>query len=431
MAVLHASGIVQILATDTVSTTFDLTLGFQMKAMRFWWMGRAGTSDGVGRGTIRYGHGFATGTADRRCVGSKVVDAGAASDGGCVKRTDAVVATCDNAATPALDGAIDINSVSSTQVQLIVDDQLPADLTICWEAWGGDSITNAITIEETLNSIVADSVINATGVGFQGTVAFLAAFDAVTLGNVAISDRYGICFGAFTGTGDEHLIQYYGDDGSANMDTWSYALAGECLAYGPAAGGAGQIGRCSFNAWTSDGFDLNIIENDRNNRRFIALVIQGGSWAIGSLTSNTSVTTQAISGLGFAPAGVSFQSVYKAAHTADTGTTNGTCSVGVATRDGGQFVQALMDEDATANAECTVALDTDKVYAAIDTASAIEGLASVSAWGSDGFTWSQDDADPTGRFVWYVACGPIAAGAPPYHGLLEHRRYRPLVVHPY
>jgi hypothetical protein len=59
----------------------------------------------------------------------------------------------------------------------------------------------------------------------------------------------------------------------------------------------------------------------------------------------------------------------------------------------------MLDEDGIGTSEVTIALETDAVYANIDTSSAIQGLMDISDMTVDPMQLVMDDADPSGSFV--------------------------------
>lgn len=147
MALKFTHGAIQWNSVDGVGVTYTVSgLSFQPKALRFYWQGLGSASDANSETThSRRGVGFATSTSDRRCVGSQDQDAAATMVCTTGYRTDAVALTLTS--TPAADGLLDLDAILSDGFRLIVDDAAPVNITIFWEAWGGDDITNAATGE--------------------------------------------------------------------------------------------------------------------------------------------------------------------------------------------------------------------------------------------------------------------------------------------
>jgi hypothetical protein len=72
-----------------------------------------------------------------------------------------------------------------------------------------------------------------------------------------------------------------------------------------------------------------------------------------------------------------------------------------------------------ADADVFLASEYDAVYIDIDpTSSSVVGLMDVKSIDTDGFTCIMDDADPSGKFVWYLALGVAPAGTSATAGLL-------------
>ena len=140
MAFGFSEGAIQWLTSDALNATKVVTgLGFQPKAIRFYWMGLQSATD-AGSAVIseRRGIGFCSNATTRRSVGTFSADNSAAADCGSVAANDCVCITVNG--TGAIDGKLDISSMDPDGFTLIVDDVTPANITIFYEAWGLDDI---------------------------------------------------------------------------------------------------------------------------------------------------------------------------------------------------------------------------------------------------------------------------------------------------
>ena len=309
MALEFGHGSVQWLTSNLINTTITVSsLTFQPKALRFYWVGlQSNSPTNAVSATIseRRGVGFAVSTTQRRCVGTTSTDASASSNTGCVAGNTEVVITVSDAG--AINGRLDITSFTSTGFVLTVDQVTPANLTVFWEAWGGDDITVA-TVGD-IAEPAATGVQNYTVTGFteDGTdqVVMFAGVQAISAVGTGQAQDSGLQVGFTTNTGDVVVVGN-SDDASATMDTDGYCIAGQCLSMITIAGG-NVNSQANRTAWGTNQFTLNWTQRATTSRRNIFLAIKGGSWASGSYTinGNTLDATATVSELPFAPLGVS------------------------------------------------------------------------------------------------------------------------------
>jgi len=411
MALSSFVGSFTSLTTDAVNTTYTLTPGFTTKAGILFWTGRGDTSDASGRASVRRGFGFFTSTSNRVAAGTTSIDAAAAGSGSLVWHNAACVATVLEDAT-TINGLIDVSAITSTQVTFILDDVLPANLTIGVMLFGGDDITNATIVEFDGPATPFTSTQDITTVGFQGDMLFLLGTSEIAAAPSSNAAAAVLMLGACTGTTDEHVWLGGMDQGSTSADTGSYSFAGDLIANQGATVNSPLSplrDRANFSAWLSNGFQLQWLQNGRGSVNYFALVIKGGKWTVGDFTTRTTTGTIVETGFGYDPNGVLVISDGKAQATADTTSINDRLSVGAASGSV-DHAQAMLDEDGPANMEVTTAIDFSQVYVNIDTASAIEGLIDLQSFDVGGLTFNQSDADANAYFAWYVACGSTPAG---------------------
>jgi hypothetical protein len=414
MALSVFVGTFRSLTTDAVNTDYTLTPGFTTKAGICFHTGRGDATDASGGATTRRSIGFFTSTTNRFCAGSMSVDGAAAGSGNEFLRNDGICHTF-TADTTTLDGRIDVQSITSTQVVFRVLDVMPVDTTVAVICFGGDDITNATVVEFDLSA--GTGTMDITTVGFQGTILFLAGVNELGPSNVADAAGAALWFGAATSSSDEHVWSGAMDQGSAAADTGAYCLAGECFAdINGAVGSPGAMqNRAEFSAWLSNGFQLNKLAVGRSGVNQFALVIQGGSWTVGDFVTRTTTGTIVESGFGYTPKAILAVSALRAVSTSPNNTVHDQLSIGV-TDGSTTHAQAMVDEDAPATMEVATAIDFDKIYLNLGLGDTVDGHIDFTTFDSDGFTLTQNDADPTANFAWYVACGdsPAAAGAYPF-----------------
>jgi hypothetical protein len=418
MALSVFTGTFRSLTTDSAGvTTYTLTPGFLAKAGIVFCTGRGDTADAAGGATQRCSIGFFTSTTNRGCAGHMSVDAAAAGSGNEFLRGDSVAATY-TADTTTLDGRIDISSITATQCIFRVEDVLPVNMTFGVILFGGDDITNASVQELDFGS--GTGTIDFTSFGFQGNVVFLTAVNE--LGPAPVGDAAGaqLSFGACTGTGDEHVWWGGMDQASTSADTGGYALAGELWVdwSGAINSPLAAQNRAEFSAWLSNGFRINKLITGRNGVNGYALVIAGGSWTVGDFTTRTDTGTIVESGLGYAPKALITVSALRAVSTSPNSTIDEQLSFGV-TDGATHHCQALVDDDGPADMEVATAIDFDKVYLNLGLGDTVDGHIDWTSFDGDGFTLTQNDADPSANYVWYVACGntPVVGGSllpPPF-----------------
>lgn len=393
--------------TGVVTTTIAITgVGFQPKAIMFWWAGRADTSDAIGRATMRRGFGVAVSTSDRRCTAGLIVDAAATSTTKGGDSNDCCIATIS--AAGAIDGKVDLNSMDVDGFTMIIDDQMPVDVRVSFLAVGGDSLTNAKSGSHTIPTSTGNA--DTTGVGFQPD--FMISFGQIRTSYPSVSGYDVFCIGAAVSSTQQGTISTASTDGQGTATSWSYCTDDEALAASSAVD-TSVSAREDFVSFLADGFRLNWVEAGLGSTRHQGyLALKGGNYLVGNLLTQTdTVTDIAETGFGFKPSSALFFSAGRAKSTADTASVNAQMSIGAFSSLTNRGAQAGLDEHNKADSETTTAIEFDEVYANIATDSTIAGLMDVKSVDADGFTMIMDDADPAQAFVWYVAFGPAAVSS--------------------
>lgn len=422
MALEFAHGAVQWLSADAATTVYTISgLSFQPKALRFYWVGIGSSTDVLTEITvhIRRGVGFATSTSDRRCVGVQDQDNVGTSVCTTGYRTDAVAMTLTS--TPAADGLLDLNSITSDGFTLIVDDASPVNITVFWEAWGGSDITAAATGEIAEPAATGNVDYTVTG-SFQPNVVMFAGVQATAAANTAARNDSGICVGfASSGNSADNVVLLGNcDDASNTTDSDGYCKTGECLAMIVVAGGNPNA-RAQMTQFNSDGFRLNWIARATTGRKNIYLAIKGGQWKAGSYTIDNQVVnnTATVSGLAFQPVGLCLIGRTTAESTAGTSTINDTACMGTGSSTSSRRTMYVSDVDSPTVMEVRMGIQYDQVlggfgYTAASTTPG-NSFYDISAINSDGFTIivdTQQTVDPrNNEWQGYLTFGSEAAAA--------------------
>lgn len=164
--------------TGAVSSTVVVSnVGFQPKAILFWWSGRSEGIDTIGRASHQRGFGMAVSATDRRAICSRSSDAAVSSNTDRAHSNAAAIITVSSGSN--IDGALDVQSMDAGGFTLVVDDQMPQDLRIHYRALGGDSLTDVATGQFQEPGATGDQDI--TSLSFQpdcvlfSSIAFLGA----------------------------------------------------------------------------------------------------------------------------------------------------------------------------------------------------------------------------------------------------------------
>lgn len=419
MALMFAHGVIQWLAASAATTTYAITCTdvvtgrtFQPKAIRFYWMGLGGGADAASQ-TVnqRAGMGFAVSATNRANVSVLDQDAQATQICENYNSTDAIATTLSGAG--AVDGALDISSFDAAGFTAIVDDQVPVNLDVFYEAWGGDGVQGAeiLTISEPAATGDVDYV-----TGFQPAVVFFATRLGPTTGTLQ-ADSSNLALGVSTGGAAAQNIVVFGfsDDGSATSDTRRRCKTGEVICNMIAAGAATVDARAVVTQWNANGFRLNWSVRTTTNRKTMALAIGGGQWFAGATTieGQTGSATTTVRGLPFRPCGVSLMGVSMAESSTNAASTENKMSLGAASSASSRRAQGTWDENGNATAsEIDTVLEYDSCLAFPSATGTLAESLDINAWYNDGFQLIVDtNGGVTAEWVGYVACGgkaPVA-----------------------
>lgn len=404
------------IGTEIVGTDFVVSgLSFQPKVVITFWSGR--TPVGQAEQDIRVGLGFFASTTGRSFTTQW-------DHANAIPTTDQLWTT--GAATlltvaGAVEGQLSIISLNSDGFTLRVFNAFDAGFLLGWIALGGADITNVEFVDFTLDTgvgtqNVATSFPLDTGIDDKAVIFFGGLVN--NLGVAGVGGR--LMLGAAAGDTPINAVSMVNSiDAADPSQTYSYSKLGECIAYSSAD--MALAARANVSAWLSTGFTINRTENTlaSGSIRVSALVIKGGRFEIGSLTTRTN-TTQLFESTNYLPRGLLLASCNAIESTADTPTAGAEFTVGVAASPTSRRSMGVISKDAQATSDCGAAFHNDNMYSNQSTATtiAIEGLMDlVSLDATPGFTWVMDDADPVPSFVWYLsfADAPSAVKNPQHY----------------
>jgi hypothetical protein len=414
MALDFAHGSVDWLTTDALNATKVITgLGFTPKALRFYWVGlrSASPTNGVsGAVNERRGVGFAVSAASRRCVGTFAEDNNnAASNDGSVAADNSVCITVDGAGT--VDGRLDISSFDADGFTLIVDDVVPANITVFYEAWGGRDITAAVVGD--IAEPAATGTQNYTVAGFtsdgRNQCVMFAGVQSVNALNTGQGQDSGLCVGFATSTSTTNNVVVVGnaDDNSSQGDTDGYCIQGECLAQIVIAGGNPNA-RAVLSAWGTDQFTLNWTNRATTNRRNIFMAIKGGSWQASSYTiaGNTLNSTTTVADLPFNLGGISLIGRMTTQSTAGTSTAQDRISFGSGRSTTSRNSAGVLDNNNADPSEIGTIVRYDSVLSFPTAVGAVQATYDINAFNLNSFQIIVDTAGGVANeFHGYLAFG--------------------------
>lgn len=416
MALSYAFGAFVWNKDDIATTTYPVTgLGFTPKALRVSWMGHTVTTDTVSASTdVVWGVGFAASATDRRCVIVKEKDAQAAAVTTVVYLNNAVAGIVNS--DPAVECAMDFQSFDADGFTLVVDLASTFNhLTLHWEAWGGSDITavGTVGISEPAATGNQDYTITGFTAGATDQVVMFAGCQ-VASDNTATSQDSGFCIGYATGASSAQCVAVgNSDQGSLTMDTDGYCQTGECLAMIVIAGGTSVNARASLTQFNTNGFRLNWAARATTGRRYIAMGIKGGSWTAGGMTinGNSGGATAAVSGLSYAPVGLTLVGRMTAQSTAATAGATNRLGTGHGTSPTSRQTISYLSQDNIADSNIGTCAQYDQVLAYPSTTGTLLTAYDISSMDSGGFTLVVDTAGGVAsEWIGYLTFGsaPVA-----------------------
>lgn len=388
---------VEWLGADTPGTNYTISgLPFQPKALRFYWVGIGAAADSATATVdLRRGVGFATGTSARRAVGTFSDDANGTSDCGSVAADDCIAVTCDGSA--ARTGMLDLTAINSDGFVLTVDDQAPITaISVFYEAWGGSDITVAAIGDIAEPGATGNQDYTVTGfvAGASDQVVMFAGCQSVSALNTAEAQDSGLHVGFSTGASNNVTMCGNSDDNSPAMDCDRYFRSGECLSM-IVVGGGNPDALASLTQFGTDNFRLNWTARGLTDRRSIFLAIKGGQWSTGLYTIDPATVgnTATVSGLAFAPIGISTLYNRNPESAAGTASTHDVICIGSGSSTSSRRAMGQWDEDTVSTSEINLAIEFDEVMVSPSGAGGVSSAFDIDAMTSDGFRIICDVAD--------------------------------------
>lgn len=413
MALAFAHGAIQWQAADAATTVYTVTgLSFQPKAIRFYACGiGSATSASTESVHLVMSLGFATGTSDRRCVAMQSTDAGTNSNTGQLVASDCVVAYISNAGIR--DGELDFTGFTSDGFTLTVDDQGVQDTTVFWEAWGGSDITVAVVGDFVEPATTGNQDITATGLTAAGTdqVVMFAGHNNVAAVNTGATGAGGVSIGFATSgnAADNIVVTGSSDDSSTTANTDGYCDTGLCIA-NVLGNGGNLVSYASMTQYNTNGFRLNWAASTVAYRH-IFMALKGGNWKAGSYTieGQTANATATVSGLSFAPSGISLIGRMNAEQTAPTTNANNRIGIGTGTSTSSRRSLGWLDEDTPTVMEIDLTVQYEAVLAFPSTSGTLQAAYDISSMNADGFTIIVDtNGGVTSEWQGYLAFAGVS-----------------------
>lgn len=393
-----------MLASDAVNATHVVTFDFQPAAIILIWSDRAGTN-ALGRATMQIGKGFAVSPTSRRAWVIRSTDAVPTTDSRAGMRDCAVLRWHPTASISQ--GRLDYDAVLATGARFIVD-----------EVFGADTRIDVIGLGGSFQAELGDLILPDTditphtisGLAFQPECVLFGGIgnDTVPIDDSASASHV---FAGMVSAAEQFCHGLAADGtGMPNSETTRFERYGD-MAGGRIRGAGGVRGVFDFNAFTADGFTIDITQDNDDAYPFLAL--RGGSFAIKEFLTKTDGTDIVIP-IGFRMAGGIIVS-HHTTESVDDDTTQLTLlgSHGVfssPTERGCHFVYA---EDGVPTMRTASGLRNDAVYARMTQAASpvVAGLGDIKQIDPTDLVLVMDDPDPDAAHGVLVAFGPVATAA--------------------
>lgn len=269
--------------SGTPGVTQDVNLNFTPKAIRV--ISNGDTANDTAAANYMYCEGMSDGT-NHACLTGTSRDNTPAGAGSRIHRQDAVLVIQTTAASPP--NAVVVQgtcSFSTNKVTFTWGTNTTSAYRIKLIAFGGDDITNTKVLNTTIN-IAAPGNQDYTGLGFTVTDDNGVAFQlhgARTADTGAAPLDFTV--GTAVSPSKRWTIGQMSENTADPTDTWRSHFTDQFLSLHSTADGTVAY-NADFNSWISDGLRLTWIGTGLASTVFISfLVIKGGKWDCGTLTS--------------------------------------------------------------------------------------------------------------------------------------------------
>ena len=405
---LEAAVIAFNTGTGAIGTTISLAPGFEAKAILAFLTGRVGTIDSVGRATSHKGVGFAVSPSSRASAAAIDTDAAASTICKVGLRDDAFITAVDAAGSA---GRLDLDSISATMFDLIVDEVFPLDYRVLLWVLGGSTITSTSIVQYTTPAVIGNQAV--TGVGFVPSVYFtLGVQEDAAL--PIFRNGSQITFGAAVSVTERATLSSGSEDGKATSKTRHYAL--DIEDFGGMRKNTSINEQADHVSMDADGFTedwLAVAAGDLN--KVFALAIEGGDWAVRPvLTEADTVTPIVVAGLASTPSGGLILTGADVENVAGSSAAPNRWSAGAWASPGSRGAHSLLSEDALGSTKVSTALESNAVLARILSGATLQGVMDIQSRDPLGATFIMTQADSAPHFSFGIFAGPfVAPPAPP------------------
>ncbi len=372
-------------------------LGFQPKAILFYWVRASANSASVPRSQ---GIGF-TDCTNQRAVAVAEDDNAGTSNAGRYRSESNVIVILSNG-NPTLSARASFVSCDADGFTINwVVNEVRSD-AIYFYALGGSDITNVRAGTFTLTTTLGNQSV--TGLGFQPNfLMFLWSFtEAVDTASTGLEIGMGVTDGTNQGA-IVNVVQ----DGQANNATKFSQQRTDNVILLTTLGGA-QDALANIVSLDADGFTVNKSDAPAANTPIFYLAIKGGVHKVGNFLQPTTTGNQTITGVGSQPNGLLLFSFNRTSATTlaapayfSLGTAN------ASTSQGNIFSGSRnIDPSQTQNFNSNSTIITMRSITGIGGAGTNNAVASLSSFNPDGFTLNWSAADATQRQIIYWAIAP-------------------------
>lgn len=380
-------------------------LGFQPKAVIFFGSGQA--ADGFATvGSVFLG--CATSSTERWCFANVADDNLSASDTARRWETTRCIVNLTDATTPTSDGEADFVSMDADGFTITWSTLPSTAIKVHYLALGGTDLTNAKAITFATGTATGTPAITVTGVGFQGECGIFVSPNFA--GTTGPTTSVHLAIGAATGAAAQWVSFVDDPDGQGDNVPIRYQRSGQCLTGASAGNPAIEDFRGVFNAWTADGFTIDVDNSFSSSRTIGALILAGGDYAVGQDTQGTATGANDSPALGFNPAGVLFVGVNAATSAAWDNTTSDRAKLTIGAGDGTDEGHTWWNSLATTgNSNTNRRHSETKALSHASARTTVDAEADLTL-GTGKFTLDWTTADAVAREFGYVAFGPAEGG---------------------
>jgi len=285
-----------IKSTGANGTTQDVALTFTPKAIQVFSCNSTTTALA---NEYSWSHGFSDGT-NHAAISVHSDDGSAASDTGRIHSNADVYIKLDEATpttTVRCRGSV-VFQTNNLRFTWTLNDAVATRITVI--AYGGSDITgvkvNTVDINETVNGNTEDYTgLGFTPIGDNNTILFTLGINHTAVSSSAPTTTSIAQFGVATRAYNPHpggnikqvMIGNNAENAQADSDTWRHMSSDRCFAITNTIGGYDNYGY--LNSWISGGFRMTWDDAAASATvKFSYMVINGGKWDCGTLTSPTS-----------------------------------------------------------------------------------------------------------------------------------------------